>query len=391
MRRRRLRAVARGGALACAALLASELGLRLAAFGWSPRVLRAWRETPSWSAIRRLDGGAPSPVRGGHARWALQPGGEPVDYRLDERGFRVAAAGAATAPATCTVIVAGDSNAFGYGVAAAAALPARLTHVLAEAGRDAAVANAGVCGSNVVAQRRWLDDVLARERPDVVLLVESPWSLRTDDPPDGRDATLGDRTWNLVERRLRGWSAASAVVDRAVRLAGHAAQRLVGWPPAGGVAWELEPLREDDAAFARRLTEVSRELAGIVASIRRRGARPVLAFVPLDVQVSRARNRLYADERLPYRAFGFEDRDYTQLARYDALGAVAEDLKLPFVDATTRLRALGGHGYLPDDYHLSPLGHAVVASAVGRAVAEACAAARAPGTELVASARGATP
>ena len=46
-----------------------------------------------------------------------------------------------------------------------------------------------------------------------------------------------------------------------------------------------------------------------------RGAAPLVLFVPLDVQVSAARNALYRDGRLPYRTHGFVDRDYTRDAR----------------------------------------------------------------------------
>lgn len=383
----RLRRAALGAGLACATLVAVEAGLRLAALGWSARLLRAWREPPPWGAIRRIGAdGAPSPVPGGHARWALQPGSATIDYRTDERGFRVVDADTVRSRAACAVLVAGDSNAFGYGVAAADALPGRLAQALVEDGLDADVANAGLCGGNVVAQRRWLDDVLARERPDVVVLVLSPWSLRTDDPSAHRDATAGERAWNVLEQRLRAWSAVSALVERTERVAGHAAHRIAGWPPESTVARELEPLLEDEAVFRRRLTDASVELGRIVAAIRRRGAAPVLGFVPLDVQVSRARNRLYAAELLPYRAFGFDDRDYTATGRYAALAAIAARMRLPFADATPALRAFGADAFLPDDYHLSALGHAALASAIVPQVARACDAVRAPGKNLVAAA-----
>jgi lysophospholipase L1-like esterase len=359
-----------GGALV---LGAAEVALRVAYLGPSRALARPWHEPAPWSAIRTLDAqGAPWPRPHGRARWGLHPWSEAIEYRLDGSGLRGDAAVAArTGHDACRVLVAGDSNAFGYGVHEAEALPARLDAALARVGVPASVANGGICGSNVRQQRRWLEQALPGLAPDVLLVAVSPWSLRVDHGPQPA-ATLPDRLWNVVARPLRRAGRASAALDRGYRRLGHAAHDALGWPPATAVAWELAPLVEPPSAFAGRLAAAARELAAVADLARAQGVAPLLVFVPLDVQVSRERNRLYAEERLPYPAFGFVDRDYTRDARYGALRGVARAIEAPLVDATGVLRAHAADGYLPDDYHLSPAGHAHVARAAAPAVAAAC-------------------
>lgn len=375
MRGRRARAAVLLGALCLVALAAAEVVLRVAYLGSAGALLGAWQRPAAWAEIRTLDaGGAPWPRPHGSARWALQPWSEPIEYRLDGRGLRVADAGAPAhaAAAACRVLVAGDSNAFGYGVAAADALPARLGAALAGSGVRAQVANGGICASNVALQRRWLEAELPGLAPDVLVLVVSPWSLRVDHAPAERDGTTGEKLWNVIARPLRRASRVSAAVDRAQRRLGHALHDAIGWPPPGAVAWELEPLVEPRAAFAARLRAAADELTGVAELARGQGAEPLLVFVPLDVQVSRTRNRLYLEEALPYPAYGFADLDYTRDRRYRALGGVARAIDAPLVDASGVLRAQGADAYLADDYHLSAAGHERVARAVAPAVARAC-------------------
>jgi lysophospholipase L1-like esterase len=371
------------------ALLAAEGALRLHYLGTSTAaVVAAWRTPVPWSAIRTLDAiGSPWPRPDGEARWALQPWGPQVSYLLDEHGFRVAQRDLPGRPAgACRVLVAGDSFAFGYGVPAAQAFPELLALRLARAHVDATVTNGGLCGSSVRDQHRWLEHVQRTSPSDVVVLEVSPWSLRIDRPPSPRDHTVLDRLGNELEYDVRVAAQVSSLLDRSHRRLGHLLYEAVPMPhlDAAGVSWELEPFVEPPPAFARRLARAALEIDRIARLVRRSGARLVLVFVPLDVQVSRARNALYRDERLPYPAFGFDDRDYTADRRYAALGEVARGIDAPLVDASAALRDIPD-GYLTDDYHLGPRGHAVVARELAPAVRDACAGQWPPARVVLAS------
>jgi lysophospholipase L1-like esterase len=96
-------------------------------------------------------------------------------------------------------------------------------------------------------------------------------------------------------------------------------------------------------------------------------------LVPLDVQIDRGRNELYAAERLPYPSWGFVDRDYTQDQRYaQAMARLAETLDVPLLDVTSVLASRAAESYLQDDYHLSAIGYRGMAEAIAPAVRAAC-------------------
>ena len=313
----------------------------------------------------------PWPVSGGRAAWRLQPWDDPVEYRLDADGFRVAAAAARIPHPACAVAVVGDGAVFGYGVAATDALPAQLAVELGARHLPARVDNAGLCGSNVVHLRGWLDTVLARAAPDVVVLVVTPWSLRRDTPAG--DTPQAPRVPAALGRTLRRLAAWSALTERGGWYALHFASRHLGWPASSVVARELEPLVESEEAFTRRWHGVASELDAMVARASATGARVLVGFVPLDVQVSAGRNRLYRDARLPYPTSGFIDRDYVHDDRYQrVLVAWAESRGVPLLDATPLLRPDADAAFLPDDYHLSAAGHRSVAAALAAPVSSAC-------------------
>jgi lysophospholipase L1-like esterase len=349
-------------------LLALEVGLRVTARGVSRAALEPWAERRAWQAVRELRADAgPWPVPGGHAAWRLQPWAERVEYRLDADGFRVAPATARMPRPGCAVAVIGDGTVFGYGVAAADAVPAQLEADLAARRVPARVHNAGLCGSNVVHLRGWLDAVLARAMPDVVVLVVTPWSLRRDAP------ARAVRVPGMIASTLRSLGRWSAVTERSGWYASHLASRHLGWPAGSVVAWELEPLLESEDAFARRWHDVAGDLDAMVARARAGGARVAVAFVPLDLQVSAARNRLYREARLPYPTHGFVDRDYVRDDRYGrVLASWAESHGVTLLDATDVLRADPDAAFLADDYHLSAAGHRHVAAALAPLVVSAC-------------------
>jgi len=362
--------------LVVAAALGGEAGYRIAVYGPSRAALGPWIDRRPWEAIRTFDdGGLMRPVKGGRAVWRLQPGEPEIEYRLDARGFRVASTREHAAAASgCRVLALGDSHTFGYGVAATQAWPAQLETALDASGARAIVTNGGLCGSGVVAQRAWLDDALAETHPHVVVLAVTPWSLRLDlDPPPPSLASAGDHLWPRVETWLRRLARHSALVERGSRLALHGLAASVGWPPPAEVLWELVPLAEPPAAFVTRWTGVAPVVDAMVRRARAQGAAPIVLFVPLDVQVSASRNRLYRDERLPYPTYGFADVDYAHDDRYRAaLAALAAEAHVVVLDATDTLRRAAESSFLADDYHLAAAGHVRVAALMAPAVAAAC-------------------
>ena len=354
-------------------LLGLEVGLRLSRFGATAAALGRWQQRAQWEAIRTLNDGGPWPRPNGAARWALQAGSPEIEYRLDGDGFRVAEGQPASGRTTCRVLALGDSNAFGFGVRGDEAFPAVLERVLRAGGADVGVRNAGICGSDVAQQRRWLDSVLESAAPDVVVFAVSPWSLRTDHPESRPARTAAAKLWNVVNARVAKAATWSAVVDRARRRLWHAGTALVGWPPPSLVAWELDPLLEPRLAFDVRFAAAAAAIGGVTARLRAAEVSPVLVLVPLDVQIDRERNDLYSAERLPYPSWGFVDRDYTHDRRYaEAMARLAETLDVPLLDVRSVLASGASESYLQDDYHLSAIGHRRMAEAIAPVVRAAC-------------------
>jgi lysophospholipase L1-like esterase len=358
----------------CAAAVTLEALLRIEARGLSVAALGPWEERRPWEAIRQAGpDGIKRPVPSGRAEWRLQPWHRPVEYRLDEHGFRLGrgaasfAGGQASMPAACRVLAVGDSHTFGYGVPAEHAWPG----VVATMVTRVTVANGALCGSGIPAEQAWLPDAIAAARPHVVVLAVTPWSLREDPEPPALHAL--DPRWPRVDAYFRRLTRLSAVADRLSRVALPRSAALLGWPPPASVLWELVPLLEPPAAFRARWRGVERRLAHMVRDVRRTGATPIVLFIPLDVQVSEARNALYRGGRLPYRTHGFVDRDYTRDGRYtDVLARTAVRLDVQLVDATPFLRATAPEGFLSDSYHLSPAGHSHVAALIAGPIARAC-------------------
>ena len=356
-----------------ALLLGGELGLRIAHRGFTASMLEPWTERRAWSAIREPGAdGRLHPVPAGAAAWRLEPGAERIEYRLDADGFRIGAP--AAGDAACRVLAIGDSHTFGYGVAAEDAWPPRLAAALRTTAAPATVVNAGLAGGGIADEAAWLADALPAARPTVVVITLSPWSARLDPDPPPPPCSHATRLWEHAEPRLRTIARWSALGDRLSRRTLHVLTAYTGWPPASGVAWELVPLDEPRPSFRARWDGVHTTLAAMVRRVRHAGAEAIVAFVPLDVQVDPHRNRLYRDERLPYPAYGFVDRDYSRDDRYQrALAHEARWLGVGIVDVTSALRADAGAAFLAEDYHLSPAGHRRVAAALAPAVSLACA------------------
>jgi lysophospholipase L1-like esterase len=346
----------------------AELAVRVARHGWTRAALGAWSPAPAWERLRRLGpDGAPEPLPGGRAAWALMAGEPVVEYRLDGLGLRDAREfGVAPAPGTCRILAIGDAYTFGYGVAARDAYPARLERRLARHGRFEVI-NAGFPNLNVEQQRRRLATLLPRLHPRVVVATFDWWNV----PLEERSAPRPSR-WS------RRWIVAN-VEEKGARLGEHvalvhaalgAARRTLTpalFPPSG-LARELEPLTLPPEALADRWARTRTALAGMAADARTAGARFAVVVTPLDVQVDPARNALYRDGTLPYPSHGFQDVDYRRArAMPDALRAFAAAADVTLLDLTPAFEAAGGARlFLARDYHLAPPGHRVIARAVER-------------------------
>ena len=132
---------------------------------------------------------------------SVGPLGEPI--ATDDRGLRVGASSAATAPEPAgevRILAVGDSFQFGLGVTAEDALPAQLQHALVARGADAQVWNAGVPGYNLVQSVRALEYWLPRLRPTVVVLGVLENDLHNVDGPD-----LVVRDDGTLTRREGAW------------------------------------------------------------------------------------------------------------------------------------------------------------------------------------------
>jgi len=358
--------------LLAAVLLAAEAFLRIERFGLSSAALGRWQPSLRWSAIRTLDERGPWPRPGGSARWSLQAGSPEIEYRIDADGFRVAE-GAVRRRGACRVVALGDSNVFGYGVRAEEAFPAALERLLLESGVDVEVRNAGVCASDVAQQRRWLESAVERASPDIVLLVVSPWSLRTDQPPHDPEPTLGEKLASAIVRTTASPAASSALADRARRRFLHGLAAYTKWLPPSDVAWHLQPLLEARPKFELRFRVVAAYVKQMTERLRAKKVTPILVLVPIDVQTTTSRNHLYVAEKLPYPSWGFVDRDYTRDPRYaDDMARLAEALGVPLIDVTQGLVTHPGQSYLRDDYHLSAVGHRRIAEELAPAVRDAC-------------------
>ena len=360
------------------ACVAFEAQMRIAARGFSSAALGQWEERRPWDAIKRTGpDGIAHPIAGGRAAWRLQPWLPPVEYRLDGNGFRTgdgsltrksrSASSAGTLASPCRVVALGDSHTFGYGIDALEAWPAVVEAMLP----SAIVSNASVCGSGIAVSQAWLPDALAAVRPHVAVLAVTPWSLREDvEAPEIHEL---DARFPRAEAYLRHITRYSAVADRVARELLLRSASWFGWPPPAPVLWELVPLLEPRIRFHERWRGVHARLAEMVQLVRRRGAMPIVMFIPLDLQVSSARNELYRTGRLPYRTHGFVDRDYTRDDRHvHALEKTTARLEVAFVDATPVLRTLGPAAFLADSYHLSVDGHAHLAALMSGPLAEAC-------------------
>lgn len=167
--------------------------------------------------------------------WTLRPGAaaavrnvvyetrtRPVRWRIriNEEGHRGAAYPPADVHASPVVVTLGDSATFGFRVDEADTYPALLQEDLRSHGMaDAAVVNYGVPGYTSFQGRRLLTAILARHRPDVVVLAFGANDLETDVRSDAAKAA------RLGPTRLRLAAALGRLAIARVLLPGADRQR----------------------------------------------------------------------------------------------------------------------------------------------------------------------
>jgi lysophospholipase L1-like esterase len=312
--------------------------------------------------------------------WRLRPGielevenvvyrtrDEPVRWslRINEAGFRghPYPEDAAAGP---VVIALGDSCTFGYRVDQEQTYPAQLETWLRARGRPgASVVNYGVPGYSSFQGRRLLERILARHRPDVVLLAFGANDLERDRLSDAEKA---DRVGPL-RFRLHGWLRRSAAarlwLDRDVD------RRSA---PGGGEAVRVSPdeYRENLTAMARAAREagarvvlldlvfvgpVYRDVVAAVAEAEGLDwldGRALLAAALDDllagrrfVEERRAIDRFWNERVLEYRQVYYDAAFYERLAADPLWRGLLQYLMI-------------------EPVHPNRLGHAVIADALGR-------------------------
>ncbi len=133
-------------------------------------------------------------------------------------------------------------------------------------------------------------------------------------------------------------------------------------PPASSalqLARDVEHLRAPSGGHRSRVTPALLDAADACRAI---GCRVVAVALPLDVQVDAAE---WAKYRAPARDLAATE------ALLDDFVADARDAGLAAVNLLPSLRAAEPGAFLPDDYHLSPRGHAAVAAAIASAITSA--------------------
>ena len=268
------------------------------------------------------------------------------------------------APVAGRVMIVGDSQMFGYGVARDESLAA----LLPELTQAREVLAAAVPSWGPPEYVRAIEVLGPVYRPSHVVFVANAandWSEAG--VPNARRSTAQDG-W-LVQRADRAEDAPawfpgrsflmqrSHLVLAARRLAAHARDGVL---PAADAARRL--LRE--AAQSAQPNARARMTAALLAADRacqQLGCRVVAAALPLDVQVHPGEWAKYRGAPLPL--------DPAR-ALLDDFVADARAAGIPAVNLIEALTASSPGAFLPDDYHLSPRGHRAVAQALAPLLAE---------------------
>lgn len=301
--------------------------------------------------------------------------GRVTTVRINREGFRGADWSEAPAPHTKRVLLLGDSQMFGYGVDETDAVAARLAGPLGDA--DAALGIGGGRGWEVLCAAvptwgppeyvRAARELVPRFQPDVVVFVANlanDWfearvpNLRRTTARDGwavhRLEGLEEPTSFPLREHLMGRSQLVFGVRELLALS-------QGLPPyaathAGRLVDDLPHLQQPDGDFRSRLTRHVIEVGELCEAA---GCVVLAATLPMDVQAHAAEWTKYDDQAI--------DLGPT-LALADAFLREAREHGVVGVDLLPSLRAASPGAFLPDDYHLSPDGHATVARTLAGAI-----------------------
>jgi len=257
-------------------------------------------------------------------------------------------------PAGRRVLLLGDSQVLGYGVAFEDTMGEQLRRLGGAEVLAAAVPSWGPHESVLALQE--LAPVF--QPTDVVFVANAAndWfetlpNVRRTSARDGWAALPGDAPARAFP--LRGWLLGRSHLVLAARQLLH----FVG-PAESPVAVTPQRLARE----AARLGSLKPVLSRALEACRLPSCRMSAAALPLDVQVSAA-------EWKKYRGAAVELSGTEELL--EGFVADARSLGVPAVNLLEPLRAAEPGAFLPDDYHLSPHGHRAVARALQGLHAEA--------------------
>lgn len=257
------------------------------------------------------------------------------------------------------VLLLGDSQMFGYGVAFSEALPSQLERVLPGKVRvlDAAVPSWGPAESVLA-----ISQLAPIHHPSTVLFVANAANDWFETVPNSRRTSARDG-WAVraggaepTSFPFRSFLMGRSHLVLAVRqLLKHIGEPQL--PPADAVLLlkrDLEKLRQPQGARRSKLTVA---LEAAVKACLPWGCKVIAVALPVDVQVS-------SSEWQKYRVKP-EDVSATEALLTDFL-ADARELGLPTVNLLPVLRDAEPGAFLSDDYHLSGRGHQASAAAIAR-------------------------
>lgn len=280
-------------------------------------------------------------------------GGHVTDVVINEQGFRGAdwPDAAEPSPGRARVLLVGDSQVFGLHAQFAETFAGLL-------GQDAEVLDAAVPTYGPAEHASLVERLVPRWHPTHVVwlpYVGNDWQeapvlnvRRTTATPDGFATMVGAPTpsgaWSLFPRSQLAFAVRS--------IAGRAFD--AGPPRAAarvGLIEQASELRGTGGAHSRLAPFLDR----VLAAARPSGARVLVAVIPVDVQAD-------ASEWEKYHHAPVETVPLAALV--DDLAAAARARDVETVDLLTPLSAHEPGVFLPDDEHLSPAGHRIVAAAL---------------------------
>jgi hypothetical protein len=349
------------------AVLAAELALRLVRPQFTLVGATFYTTDPDpWIGFR---------LRPGHDGVLVGVGEFRTRVRVNELGLR----GGPPEEGQPRVLGVGDSFVFGWGVEEDQSFLALASREAGAAPLNAGVPNYSLCQSAALAER-----LLPRLAPRMVVVAAFAGN-------DELDETVPVASYRIEDGRLRahgeapkgGWRRAlRAVTDRShlLRAArssslGDQLGRTLGAPPPArerllrhALLTYADPPPPEIAAAGERIAaclRLLRERAGEA------GAEVFALILPADLAVVPGALEATAAE------LGEPGRRYLPIAPRDRLTAVMRGAGVPYLDLHEPLAQAartGGAPYYPHDRHLTPAGHALVASLLAPRVAAALAA-----------------